>query len=275
MTERSEPESIAGIVERDDPRLYQTALFAPEPARSELLVLYAFDCGLSRAVEVSGESLIPRMRLRWWRDMIDGAARGDAPKAHDVARPLHRLIAGGSLAGQAERLHALIDAREAELSLPLTPETFSTWAHGRFQTVTDLAATILAGTSTGLPAVGEPMATAFALRTLSPMAQRQGRVVLPGLSGPQIARIARGDVDDVLSNIVRNAATRAQDQLTESRDTRASIPAAARPALLPLLWTDRTLRLASRPVFDIGQVNQVDRPFDGFRLLWRTLLGRW
>lgn len=275
MTEAPEPEIIAEIVERDDPRLFKTALFAPEPARSDLLVFYAFDCALSRAVEASGESLIPRMRLQWWREVIDGAVKGDAPKAHAVARPLHEMIAGGGLADQTECLHALIDAREAELSLPFTRESFEAWAHGRFQTLLDLAATILTGSAIRLPRFDEPMATAFAMRTLLPMAQQQGRVVLPGISGPQIAMIARGEIDDSLSRLVQDTASAAQARLAESRKDRRSVPSAAIPALLPLLWTDRTLRLASGPGFDIGQIHEVDRPFDGFRLLWRTLSGRW
>ena len=49
-------QACADIVRRDDPQLYKTALFAPEPARSRLMVLYAFDIELSRATRASAES---------------------------------------------------------------------------------------------------------------------------------------------------------------------------------------------------------------------------
>ncbi len=55
----------ATMVRRLDPDLFHTALFAPEPARQRLMVLYAFDIELSRAAARAAEPLIAAMRLQW------------------------------------------------------------------------------------------------------------------------------------------------------------------------------------------------------------------
>src|SRR5699024_11078402 len=85
-------DGCAALVARDDPQLHATALFAPEPARAALMVLYAFDIELGRAAQPSTEPLIPLMRLQWWRDITEAARGGASPPAHEVAGPVARLI---------------------------------------------------------------------------------------------------------------------------------------------------------------------------------------
>ena len=109
--------ACAEIVRGNDPHLYKTALFAPEPARSHLMVLYAFDIELSRATRASKESLIPRMRLQWWRDRVEEARGGAAPKAHEVAGPLAGLVMSGALSAH-DAMSDLISAHEKMLDLP-------------------------------------------------------------------------------------------------------------------------------------------------------------
>ena len=127
-------EACAEIVRRDDPHLYATALFAPEPARSHLMVLYAFDCELSRATRASKESMIPRMRLQWWRDLVTEAAEGGKPKAHEVAEPLARLFRLPVFAPGLDPAPflAMVDGHEAELNAPFDAKAFDTWARQRF-----------------------------------------------------------------------------------------------------------------------------------------------
>ena len=99
--------TLATLVRQHDPDRFFTALFAPPEQRGALLVLYAFNHELARAREVTSEPTLALIRLQWWREIVDGAAR-----QHEVATPLAAAIANGAL--QRTDLHALIDAREIE-----------------------------------------------------------------------------------------------------------------------------------------------------------------
>ena len=141
----SEPplSACATLVRRLDPDLFHAALFAPEPARQRLMVLYAFDIELSRAAARSAEPLIAAMRLQWWRDVVAGIAAGEAAQQHEVAEPLHGLLSAHAL--PADDLERLIDAREIELHGPMDEPRFAEWLDGRFGALTRLAAHLLVG----------------------------------------------------------------------------------------------------------------------------------
>ncbi len=100
-------ETLATLVRTHDPDRFLTALFAPPEQRNGLLALYAFNHELARAREVASEPVLALIRLQWWREAVDGAAR-----RHAVATPLAAAIDRGAL--QRADLHALIDAREIE-----------------------------------------------------------------------------------------------------------------------------------------------------------------
>ena len=103
----------AEMVRALDPDLFHAALFATEPARERLMVLYAFDIELSKAAAKTSEPLISRMRLQWWRDLLDEIAAGEPARKHEVAGPLHAVISEQAL--PVADLMALIDAHEVEL----------------------------------------------------------------------------------------------------------------------------------------------------------------
>ncbi len=106
-TSRGMDETLAALVRRHDPDRFLTALFAPPERRDALLALYAFNHELARAREVASEPMLALIRLQWWREAVEGAAR-----RHAVAAPLAAAIDAGML--QRADLHALIDAREVE-----------------------------------------------------------------------------------------------------------------------------------------------------------------
>jgi phytoene synthase len=97
----------AQTVRRHDPDRYFTALFAPEPARKTLFTLYAFNHELARAREVTREPGLALIRLQWWREVVEGAAR-----PHDLATSVHAAVKDGRL--HAADLLAMIDGRERE-----------------------------------------------------------------------------------------------------------------------------------------------------------------
>lgn len=265
-------DACAAIVQRDDPRLFRTALFAPEHGRRRLMELYAFDIELSRATRASRESLIPRMRLQWWRDVVAEAEAGGEPKAHEVAGPLAGLVQEGVCSGGA--LSALIEAHESLLDLPWSDEDHRQWRERRFQALLDLAGAVLAGGAVAMPAAGPALADAFALRHAARMAADGGAVALPGLRGADLSALARGALTTAARDLVVGTARQglcALDRARRDRADRRSVP-----ALLPALWAERTCRLVLKePAAIFGQLDDIDRPFDGLRFAWRAFRGRW
>ena len=96
---------------------FLAALFAPEPARSGLLALLAFDHELARTRTVTREPMLARIRLQWWREAIIEAAAPGTPRAQPIVEALSEAVRRHRLA--PERLVALIDAREEEIDGPL------------------------------------------------------------------------------------------------------------------------------------------------------------
>ena len=280
-------EACAAIVERDDPRLYATALFAPEPARTRLMVLYAFDCELSRATRASGESLIPRMRLQWWRDVIEAAAAGEEPKAHEVAGPLAALIRSdpallsdmADLPGQ-DVLSQMVTGYEMELDLPFDQARFEAWAHARFGGRLGLAGSIMPlgpeyGHAQDRSAASLALAWGLALRTAARRAAQGLTTYLPGTESGDLAKLGRGEVTPGLAGSLRDAASAARTALKDLRKARR-LEGPALVAHLPVFWEARTLRLVGRnPAAILGKLDDIDRPFDGMRLAWRVWRRRW
>ncbi len=100
----------------DKPR-FMGALFAPEPARSALLALLAFDHELARSRVVTREPMLARIRLEWWREAVAEAAGAGTPRTQPVVDALAEAARAHGLT--AEQLVALIDAREEEVEGPL------------------------------------------------------------------------------------------------------------------------------------------------------------
>ena len=81
--------ACAGLVERGDAERFAAVMAAPRALRGRLFVLYAFNLEVARAPWVTKEAMIAEMRLQWWRDIVAEAK----PRAHEVAGPLHAVIA--------------------------------------------------------------------------------------------------------------------------------------------------------------------------------------
>src|SRR5262249_51595265 len=132
----------AGLLRRQDPDRYLTALFAPAGRREALFALYAFNLELGRVRESVREPLMGRMRLQWWRDCLEEIAAGQ-PRAHEIARPLAAAIAAHDL--NPVLLERLIDAREQDMDPdpPADPAALVDYARGTSAVLTELALEVL------------------------------------------------------------------------------------------------------------------------------------
>ncbi len=168
-------EGLGPFARRTDPDRYFCALFAPAPQRETLFTLIAFNHELARACEVTRDPGLALIRLQWWREAIEGAAR-----AHEVAAPLHAAVQDGRL--QAAPLHAMIAAREteAEASMP-TLAAWTAWLEQGAGSLAVAAARALGAPAAGAETVRAPGAgygAAGQLRNVAALA-RQGRCLLP------------------------------------------------------------------------------------------------
>ncbi|MBM3555352.1 MAG: hypothetical protein FJX47_07345 [Alphaproteobacteria bacterium] len=98
------------VVRRSDRERFLCLLFAPEPARTDLIALTTFDLELARVVLVAREPILAAVRLAWWRDELGKALAGGSPS--------HPLLASLAMANARRRLDRallddLISSREA------------------------------------------------------------------------------------------------------------------------------------------------------------------
>ena len=166
-------DGLVEFVRRHDPDRFLTTLFAPAARRPALLALYAFNHELARAREAVREPALALIRLHWWREVVEGAAR-----QHEVATPLAAAIADGALS--RDDLLALIDAREMEAD-PCIP-TLDAWLAYLRGTAGGLAVaaarSLGAATPEALRDLGAAYGAAGVLRSV-PVLALQGRCLLP------------------------------------------------------------------------------------------------
>jgi phytoene/squalene synthetase len=108
---------VLDLVRSADRDRFLGALFAPEPTRRGLLALLAFDHELARTRSVTREPLLARIRLQWWREAAAEAAGSGKPRAQPTVESLSETARRHGLS--ADKLIALIDAREEEIEGPL------------------------------------------------------------------------------------------------------------------------------------------------------------
>ncbi|HQT46371.1 MAG: phytoene synthase [Acidocella sp. 20-63-7] len=165
---------------RADPDRFFCTLFAPAEKRESLALLYLFNHELARAREVASEPLLARIRLQWWREVVEGEG-----KLHEIATPLGAALAGGVFA--AEDLLALIAAREAEAEEKIADlAAFLAYARGTAGRLARIAGKILGVDSDAVEDLGTAYGIAGILRA-APFLQARGRSLLPADETPQAA----------------------------------------------------------------------------------------
>ena len=238
--------SLAQSVRAADPDRYFSALFAPAAVRPHLYALYAFNHEVARIAETVREPMLGAIRLEWWRETVEQAARG-SPRNHEVARGLAEMFAAHRL--EASLLEGIIAARAFDASA----ERFADFAaleeyiDATGGALMRAAATILGGD----PRIVRPAALAYGLAGLLrslPFHNSRHKLYLPqdllaALHMTPEEFFAAKD-DPRVASAVRQTAIRARDHFLAAR--RGPRPKAALPAILPAALVPCYLRRLSR-----------------------------
>ncbi|MGO4704253.1 phytoene/squalene synthase family protein [Microvirga sp. 2MCAF38] len=263
------------LLKEGDPDRYWATLFAPADKRRHLFALYAFSFEIARVRDSISEALVGEMRLQWWRDALQGEARGEV-RANPVAAALDDTLVAFRLPRQA--LVNLIDARIFDLYEDPMPSLndLEGYCGETSSSLFRLASIILAGGADPGQAdaaghAGVAYAVTGLLRAFPWHARRQqlyipidllnrhGVVrddIVTGRGGPGL-RYALGDLRAV-----------ARRHLAQVRTLSPAIPQAALPAFRPLALVEPYLRAMEAPDYEPFQT-VVEVP------AWRRVWALW
>ena len=244
----SEPD-LAPLLRRHDRDRFLASLFAPAGRREALWALIAFNFEIARVRETVSQPLLGRIRLQWWREMLDEAYGDGAVRRHEVATPLAGAIRTWRI-GRAS-LDAMIDGRERDLEEgPLADlaalDAYAEATSGRLnEAMLDV-----------LGVAGEPARIA---------ARRVG--IAWAIAG--LIRAERYRPQPFLPPDGIGLVDSARRHLAAARALRRQVPRAALPALLTAPLADAYLSRAGRP--DAAAPD----PLAALRLAWAKALGRY
>ncbi|HXM31950.1 MAG TPA: phytoene/squalene synthase family protein [Xanthobacteraceae bacterium] len=238
------------LVRAHDKDRYLAGLFVPSAKRKHLFALYAFNYEIARIRELVHEPMPGELRLQWWRDALEGQARGDVAR-HPVANVLLATIEKFSL--PRPQCLELIDAHTFDLYDDAMPDVarLETYCDSTAGALFRLAVTLLAGRE--LQGVGELLqhaGRAYAitglLRAFTLHASR-GQVYLPlellARHGIMRDDIVTGKGAPGLAAALAEIRGLARGHYDEASRRTTSLPRDAISALLPLelvpLYLDR------------------------------------
>lgn len=257
MTALDDIDACAGLVQRGDPDRFLATMAAPPAARAALFTLYAFNLEVARAPWVTKEPLLARMRLQFWRDVVEGAGKEPVP-AHEVAAPLALLIADTMLPKYL--FLQMIDAREADIERAPFADDTALWDY-------------LEGTSGALMALAVRALGGRADAVAREWGAAQGManylMAVPALEGAGWFPLPDGRPE-----AVEALAGGGLLRLERARMQRGQVARGARPALLAAWRARAILALAASEPERVAQgaLGQSEFVRRG-SLLWRALIG--
>jgi phytoene synthase len=259
-----------GTLVRDHDRdRWLASLFAPADKRPHVHALYAFNIEIARIRDLVSDPMPGEIRMQWWRDALEDAARGDV-RAHPVADAFLDTIARCGLA-RAD-LAALIEARRLDLYDDPMPDIRALIAYcdATAGSVFSAAAQIVAdeGAAEISHAGGIAYGITGLLRAL-PFHAARGQCFLPadllarhGVLSADI--LARRDMPGLRAALAE-LRTIAHDHLAQARASVDSLAVTARPAFMPLAVLPLYLAAMRRPDYDPFTVTEVPQ----WRRQWR------
>ncbi|WP_128560689.1 phytoene/squalene synthase family protein [Methylobacterium crusticola] len=261
------------LVREGDPDRYFASLYAPAAHRPHLQALAAFSLEVARVRDAVSSPLPGEVRLQWWRDALQGEARGDV-RAHPVAAALDDTLVRARLPRQP--LVDLVDARVFDLYDDPMPSTgdLEGYCGETASSLIRLGGLILAeGREPGGAALAGHAGVAYALTGLLralPWHARRGQVYLPAdiLAAHGVTRddIVAGRGGPGLAGACADVRALARRHLASCARDRATLSPAAAPAYLPAALVEGYLRAMERPGYDpLRSVVEIPR----WRILWR------
>lgn len=247
---------IALVREQDHDR-YIACLYAPEAQRPALAALYAFSHEIARVRALVSEPLPGEVRLQWWRDLLEGEARGEA-QGHPVAAALLDTVARYRL--PIAPLTGLIEARVFDLYDDPMPSLrdLEGYAGETASALIRLACIILAnGRDPGGAAACGHAGVAYALTGLMrafPWHAAEGQVYLPAdiLARNGVTRddIVRGRGGPGVLYTLKELREIARGHLKKLEELRETMPPSVVPAFLPVALVEPYLRRMERKGYD-------------------------
>jgi len=277
LHEAERGDTVRHIARSGDPDRTLAALFAPREARADLFALYAFNVELARIAEQVSEPELGAIRLQWWREALERAAKGEAT-GHPVADALGATLARRKLS--PARVEALIDARGFDVATKIMPDWNALEAY-----LGDTAGALFALGAESLGARGpslEPASSqaglAYGLTGLMralPVHAASGRVYLPADAlmrhGTSPERVLAGTTSEGLLVVLAELRRKASDALGEARRHVARLDPSAQTSFLPLCLVDPYLAALAKsgrdPMREIADINPLYR-------LWRMATWR-
>jgi phytoene synthase len=245
------------LIRHGDRDRWLASLFARLPMRRHLHALYAFNFEIARIREIVSDPLPGEVRYQWWRDALEGEARGDV-NAHPVAAAVIDTIVKFRLPRKA--FTSLIEAREFDLyddPMP-TLRDLEGYCGETSSCLIRLASLVLSegrecGSAEAAGHGGVAYAIAGLLRAL-PWHAARGQVYLPMdvLTRHGVTRneIVAGRTTPALLAALAEMRSEARRHLAATRSCIGALLPATAAAFLPLALAEPYLRRMERPGYD-------------------------
>lgn len=268
---------------------YLCLLELPTNMRRAGFALRAFNVETARAMDVASDPKIGLMRLLWWKEAVDKIFMNKLIE-HPTAQALASVVSEQKISKSwlKRSVEARInDAQREVTEIPKTIAELEKYAEDTVSTL--LYTTLQAGGIRSTAAdhvashIGKASGLLLLLKSLPYHANRQRQFsYIPaevaeknGLMGKQGGRSEiRMDSREDLSNAVFEIASVAFVHLQKARELAGTVPAEARPVLLPAVPAQVLLDSLSRVQFDVFD-SRLNRGILGVPPLWFQLKLKW
>jgi phytoene synthase len=272
LHESERGDTVRRIARRGDPDRALAASFAPRAVRPDLLALCAFNVELARVAEQANEPELGAIRLQWWREAIARAREGEAvghPVADAVGETIRRRVLS------AERIAALIDAREFDVATRIMPDwgALETYVKQTASALFALSAECLGAKGPDMDAAAASAGLAYGLTGLMralPVHAARGRLYLPAdmlaASGTSPDAVLAGSPSQGLRALLAALRQKARAACAEALRRVARLQRSEKAAFLPLRLVDPYLaalealdRSGADPLREIADINPLYR----------------
>jgi phytoene synthase len=262
-------EHCGTLVHQHDRDRWLANLFAPADKRPHLHALYAFNVEIARIRDVVSDPMPGEIRMQWWTDALQDAARGDV-QGHPVAHAVLDTIARCAL--PRADFTAFIEARRFDLYDDPMPDVAALMAYcdATSSCLFRAAAKILSMQT--VEEAAHSAGTAYALTGLLralPLHAARGQCFVPAdllaKNGTSPADLIARQNTPALRAALADMRAVAADHLARAHELSNSLPAATRPAFLPLAVLPLYLAAPDGRGYDPFTVTEVPQ----WRRQWR------